>query len=377
MHIGYQLTEAQKEERELQLEDVGRDHVALAESLKKRHGIDPDEIKWPKGPRGMREAKGFWHKLEEVCGETLREATPASALGQLYRYGVQQFMFDGYKAVPVIYPDIVQMIPSSNRQEWYAPLYGAEIAEEIQPGGPFKDSRVQGLDTVLINKKVGRIFAMPREAIDDDQTGQLSRRPSKMGERVRYREEFDVMAAIRGATYSTTLGNAFAANRTLTQANLEEADINLQNIRDPLGQRLLVMPSYLLVSTADKFNAAKLLNSSLQPSVPGGSGENIAVAPGVASQQTGWTMTVNPLQGLYKLGVSRFLGSGDWFLLEERTSIPFQERDPLSIVQEDPNAGKSFDQDLNRWKVRRRYQTAVLESRYIHKGSINATAPLI
>lgn len=372
MHVGYKFTEAQIEERNLQLAEAMGSQTKLQESIQKRHGIDPESLDWK---QARKQPKKFWESLEEVCGDSLREATPASALGQLYRYGVQQFMFDAYKAVPVVYPDIVQMIPSSNRQEWYAPLYSAEIAEEVQPGGPISDSRVTGLDTVLVNKKVARIFSMPVEAISDDQTGQLARRPSKMGERVRYKEEFDVMAAVRGASYSFALGNRFSGgNAALTQASLEQADIALQSIRDPLGQRFMVMPSYLLVSTADKFNAAKLLNSTLQPSIPGSAGETIGDA---ASQQTGWTMAVNPLQGLYKLGVSRFLGAGDWFLMEERTSIPFQEREALGIIQEDPNAGRSFDNDLNRWKVRRRYQTAVLESRYIFAGFINATAPVI
>ena len=372
MYCNYKLSESQIEERDLQMEEVTASQTKLRESISKRHGIDPETLVWS---MTKRKSKEFWSKLEEACGESLREATPASAIGQLYRYGVQQFMFDAYKAVPVIYPDIVHMIPSSNRQEWYAPLYSPELPDEIAPGTPFGDSRVSGLDTVLINKKVGRIFSMPREAMDDDQTGQLAKRPSKMGERVRYKEEYDVMAAIRGATYSSTIGNTPSADVALTQAALETADIALQGIRDPLGQRIMVMPSYLLVSTKDKFNAAKLLNSALQPSIPGSAGsETIGDA---ASGQTGWTMSVNPLQGLYKLGVSRFLGSGDWFLMEERTAIPFQERDPLSIVQEDPNAGVSFDRDLHRWKNRRRYQTAVLESRYIYKGYKNSTAPTI
>lgn len=371
MFCSYALSEAQIEERNLQFEEASSSHAELAESITRRHGVDPREIDWGKTKRSGRD---FWRKLEESCGEKLREATPASAVGQLYRYGVQQMMFDAYKAVPVIYPDIVNVISSKNRQEWYAPLYSPETPDELAPGAPFMDSRVSGLDQVLINKKVGRIFAMPREAMDDDQTGQLARRPSKLGERVRYKEEFDVMIAIRNATYNTTIGNAPASNTALGQTALENADIALQKIRDPLGQRVMVMPSYLLVSVADKFNAAKLLNSALQPSIPGSSGETIGDA---ASGQTGWTNTKNVLQGLYKLGVSRFLGSGDWFLMEERTSIPFQERDPLQVTMEDPNAGKSFDNDLQRSKVRRRYQVAVLESRYIYAGFINATAPLI
>jgi hypothetical protein len=369
------IIEKNAEDRGLQLEDAMRGHVELRESIKSRFGLDPETIEWKKAPR----TKGFWSKLEEACGEKLREGigNSSSSLGQLLRYGVQQFMFDAYKDVPVIYPDVVAVRPSSNRQEWYAPLYGAELPQDVAPGGKFEDSRLQGLDTVVINKKVGRVITIERELFDDDQTGQLVDRASKIGKRARYKEEFDVMAAIRGGTYSTTIGNAFASNTALSQLALENADIALQAIRDPLGNRMLVMPGYLLTDPSNKFNAAKLLNSALQPSVPGASGENIAVAPGVASGGTGWTMTVNPLQGLYQLGVSRFLGSGDWFLMEPKTSLVFQERDPLEILQEAPNAGQSFENDAYRFRVRRRYQAALLESRYIFKGSINATAPTI
>jgi len=356
--------------RQLQLDEAMKSHVALRESIQKRQGFNPDSIEWEKAEF----TPGFWKKLEEATGETLREANVGSSLGQLFRYGIQHFMFDAYKSVPVVYPDWVQVRPSSNRQEWYAPLYGAEIPEEVAPGGKFNDSRIQGLDVVLINKKAGRILGIQRELFDDDQTGQIVQRASKLGERMRYREEYDCVNALRGGTYSTTIGNKPASYVALTQAALENADIALMSIRDPLGNRMLVTPGVLVVSSKDKFNSAKLLNSTLQPSIPGASGETIGNA---ASQGTGWTMTVNPLQGLYQLSMSRFLGIGDWFLMEARTSFPFQERDPLEIVQENPQSGASFERDEYRWRVRRRYQTALVESRYVYAGYINATAPTI
>ena len=356
--------------RQLQLGEVQKNHAALRESIKVKQGFDPDGIEWGKAEY----TPGFWKKLEEATGETLREANVSSSLGQLFRYGIQHFMFDAYKSVPVVYPDWVQVRPSANRQEWYAPLYGAEIPEEVAPGGKFNDSQVKGLDTVLINKKAGRILGIQRELFDDDQTGQIIQRASKLGERMRYREEFDVVTALRAGPYSTALGNTPSSPAVLKQAGLEAADIALQSIRDPLGNRMLVTPSVLVCGSSDKFNAAKLLNSSLQPSVPGASGENIGNA---ASQGTGWTMTINPLQGLYQLSVSRFLGINDWFLMEPRTSFPFQERDPLENVQENPQSGASFERDEYRWRVRRRYQTALIESRYVYAGYVNATAPTI
>lgn len=365
-----QLTEAQKANREAQYKEVTSAHSALRERMIERHSFDPDTINWD----AAKTDRKFWKKMEEAFDTPLREANASSALGQLMRYGVQQFMFDAYKDVPTMYQDVVKIVPSDGRQEWYAPLYGAEIPLDVVAGAPYEDSRLSGLDTVLVNKKVGRILGVQKEAFDDDQTGQIAERAGRLGKRVRYKEEFDVMGAIRGATYNTTIGNAPAANTTLSQPALETADIALQSIRDPLGNRMGIDPNFLLVSTKDKFSAAKLLNSSLQPSVPGASGETISSA---ASGGTGWTMAMNPLQGLYQLGVSRFLGDNDWFLMEAKTAVPFQERAPLSVVQEDPNSGQSFERDIYRWKVSRRYNSTVLESRYIYAGYVNATAPLI
>ena len=365
------LSEAEREDRELQIQEVSKAHDALKVRIQEKSGFDPDSIDW----KAAKKDRGFWKKLEESTGDVLREASVSSSLGQLLRYGVQQYMFDSYRDVAVVYPDLVQVIQSSNRQEWYAPLYGAEIPEEVAAGGNYSESRIAGLDTSLVNKKVGRVLATQKELFDDDQTGQVSQRAGKLGKRVRYKEEFDVMAAIRGATYSTTIGNTPSGSATqLSQPALETALIAMMGIRDPLGNRMGVEMNTLLVSIWDMFNAAKLLNSALQPSVPGSSGQT---AQSASSGTTGWTMTMNPLQGMLKLKVSRFLAQYDWFGMEAKTAIPFQERMPLSVVQEEPNSGKSFDNDLFRWKVSRRYGVTVLESRYLYCGYLNATSPLI
>ena len=364
------LSEAEREDRELQMQEASAAHAALKTRIQEKHNFDPDTIDW----KAAKKDRHFWKKLEESTGDVLREANVSSNLGQLLRYGVQQFMFDGYKDVAVVYPDIVQVIQSSNRQEWYAPLYGAEVPEEVGAGGNYSESRIQGLDTALVNKKVGRVLATQKELFDDDQTGQVAGRAGKLGKRVRYKEEYDVMIAVRSASYSTTIGNTPTTPAALTQPGLEAGLIAMAGIRDPLGNRMGVEVDTLLVSYWDMFNAAKLLNSSLQPSVPGTSGQTSGSA---TAGSTGWTMTMNPLQGLLKLKVSRFLGQNDWFALEAKTSIPFQERMPLSVVQEDPSSGKSFDNDLYRWKVSRRYGVTVLESRYIWAGYVNATAPTI
>lgn len=306
----------------------------------------------------------------------LREAVAESAFPQLLRSGVQNFLFDAYASVGVVYPDLVRVVNSNKYEELYAPLYGAELPKQVNPGQGFEESRLQGLDVRLRNIKFGRILAVEHELIEDDQTGQIQQRATQMGERVRYVEEQTVMNAIVGATYSTTIGNLNSGGALLSQPNLEAATVALHLMKDPLGNLILVQPDTLLVSPSDEFNAAKLLQSALQPSVPGAAGQTANTA---SSGGTGWTMTVNPLQGLFALKVSRFLPAkggatvgldgtnGAAFLLQSKTSIVFQDRAGLEVLAEAHNAGASFDHDVYRWRVRRRFNSAVIESRYIYR----------
>jgi phage major head subunit gpT-like protein len=306
----------------------------------------------------------------------LREATSETAFPQLLRAGVQNFLFDGYEQVAVIFPDLVRVVASDKYEELYAPMYGTELPKEVRGGQKFEDSRLMGLDKRLRNVKFGRMLAIERELVDDDQTGQIVQKSASMGERMRYVEEEAVMAAILTATYNATIGNVATTPARLSQVLLEEATIALHLMKDPLGQRIMVQPDTILVSPADEFNAAKLLQSALQPSVPGAAGQTANTA---TSGLTGWTMTMNPLQGLFALKVSRFLPagvggevgldakSGVAFLMQTKKSLVFQDRDPLEVAQEATTSGTSFERDQYRWRTRRRFNTAVIEPRYLYR----------
>lgn len=365
---------------ERQRKSIDVQNNRLAESIKNRVRIDPREL-----VRLMESDNFSWRTVRKNLQNNehkLKEANSESAFGQLLRYGVQHFMFDAYQSMDdFVYSDYVSVRPSSNRQEWYAPLYGPEIPRDVPVGGKFEDSKLYGLDRELVNKKVGRMFSIERELVDDDQTGQIEDRATKLGSRMRYKEEADVngvdvftnvptqrggITGVAGVSYSVAKGNRPAAFTQLSQSSLEAADIALHTQLDPTGMRIMVKPSLLLVSPSDKFNAAKLLNSTLQPSVPGAAGQNLGTA---SSGLTGYVNTVNPLQGLYTLKVSRFLPANYWFLMEPRTSIVFQERDPLELLMEGRDAGMSFERDEYRWRVRRRYATDVIDYLFIYCGN--------
>jgi len=381
---------ARKNLLERQIDGLKAQQTALGNELKRTVGIDPAVYD------DLLESDSFsFKRMESNLKESqskLREATSESAFGQLLRYGVQHFMFDAYANIDdFVYTDLVSARPSGNRQEWYAPLFGVEIPKDVPTGGSFEDSKISGLDVSVVNKKVGRMFTVERELIDDDQTGQVQTRASGLGSRLRYKEEADVMGVdvykltpqgrgitgVAGQSYTTAIGNAPSAGfAKLSQNGIETADIDLMNITDPLQNRIMVKPSLLLTNPTEKFNAAKLLKSTLQPSVPMTTtyGTGATANAQFSGGQTGWTMTTNPLQGLYTLKISRWLpndgsGNGYWYLMEPKTSIVWQDRDPLELLMEARNAGKSFEKDEYRWRIRRRYATAVIEYRYIFCGN--------
>ncbi len=154
---------------------------------------------------------------------------------------------------------------------------------------------------------------------------------------------------------------------------------------DPLGNFLLVMPDTILVSPADRYNVLKLINSTLQPSVPGAANQNVTT---VAGGTTGWTMTINPLQGEFSAKISRFLpgssttqggpglkgpgldaANGAWFLMQTKKSLVFQDREALEVVQENPTGGTAFSVDQYRYRLRRRFNTNLIEGRFVWRGN--------
>ena len=313
----------------------------------------------------------------------LSESVSETQLVALLRYGVQNFLFDAYSQVNVIYPDLVRVVQSSGAEELYAPLYGPELPKKVAPGQEFGDSRLAGIDRHVANDKYGRMLSVEKELVDDDRTGQIVTRAGQMGERMRYVEEQVVISAIENAVqsdntavsgYNLTLGNITpsATYGQISQPLLEAAHTALMQMTDPFGNLIMVEPDVLLFSSADYFTVAKLLQSALQPSVPGAAGQT---ASNAASGTTGWTMTFNPLQGLYSPKMSRFLPfnggldgtHGHAYLLEAKKGLVFQERTALQVMQESVNAGASFDRDVYRYRVDRRFASANVESRYSYK----------
>ena len=349
--------------------------------IKTRNDIQYRDFSWRK----------LWESAERMdrSGE-LMEANSQSTFGQLLRYGIQSIANKWYKTVPVVYPSFVQENSSNNRQEWYAPLYRPTLPKKVGPQGRYEETNIKGVDREIVNWKFGAIEAYEKELFINDQTGQIKDRAGMMGENMKITEEINAVGKLSGqaltfgnivvdasnyttvnengvtcGVYDVNLGNRPATFARLGFGTLGDAYKALLQMKDPLGNKMLVLPNLLVVSPTDVLNAPQLLHSVYYPAVPGAPAQTAATA---SSGTTGWTMSENPLAGMFDWKMSRFLPDNAWYLGEAKKGLIFQRRTPLEVVQEMPNTGRHFEADVFRFKTAAMWEVEWVESRFWYCG---------
>ena len=343
-----------------------------------------------------------WKSLRREAGRAyreLREANPSSAFGQLFRVGTQLIANGWAKRYPSTYMDIAETVQSSNRQEFYPPMWGSDFADFVQEGKPFREGRVEGQDVEIINLKVGKIEAFRREFFDDDQTRQISQRQQKLGESIEMTMDAYFSRRFFGAAdstsfkfaipatnwpgtvnykgtavttpfsvdmYDTSVGNRPATYGDLTGPNLLTAQNALRQAKDPLGAPIQAIANTLMVSTAHEEKAKALLMSDLNPFVIG---TGATTADTAVTGVVGGIMMKNTLKGRYNLVVPIFLKQWAWAIGVGKQGMINQVRDAMEIVQEVPNSGDSFNFDNIRFRSRKRQEIDWLDPRYWYAGN--------
>ena len=336
------------------------------DDIKYIYGVDLKEHRFNSPRYNWKGLKEGAYKL----ARRMREANAASTFGQLFRVGAQTIANEWYQKTPVTYKSWVQEVTSNKRQEWYPPMYKATPPRRTGAGETFKEQKVAGQDIVMVNYKAGGILSFERELWDDDQTGQIQRRIADGSENMAVMEEAWAYARFIGSAssygddpipasqtkpsyesnwpWSTALqgggANKPASYATFTQALLISAWQALYQQVDGLGYKMLVQPDTILCSRIDTFAINIVLNSVYYPIVPGNAGT------------TGSLMSINPLKGMANSITSRFMPDKAWALGQSGRGMVFQRRDPVEIIMEAPNSGKSFDQDEMRGRIRSRWE---------------------
>lgn len=359
--------------------------IETAEAICKEWAkLGPDETR-PAGPFSSKK----WVRGAMEAARALKEANAETALAFLLRKGIQTLANDWYVVVPREWQDYCLVAPSDAVGEWYGPLYGSTVAGRIARGDRFPEGQIIGEDTLLVNYKFGLVESFERELFDDDQTGQIKQRAQRLGQSMAITE--NVYAALRfigtAAQYSnlivprsnyTTIdvngnpvnspwsltlngaagGNIPAAYAQLTLNLLKKGWSDLLNMKDPLQNKIIVQPNILLHSSMDALHAPLLVTPPsgvpYYPAVIGASGQTSSSA---TAGFPGGVFGANPFMGLgIKPVLARFLPDWSWALGEKGKGIVFQERDPLEVMQENPQAGAAFEVDAFRFRSRRRFE---------------------
>ncbi len=320
-----------------------------------------------------------------------REAQSETAFGQLLRAGVMQEFNNIYQAEEVTYDAVVKQTQSNKRQEFYSPLERVGFPKRTQAGESFNETDFKGLDIELVNVKFGMLLAVERELIDDDQTGQIVQRAQQMGQNARIHEEAYVWARLMGAagsfdgeaipvsvTYPTAYtngvpgasggihgsgrgvnalgGTGYSAAR-LSQGTIQSGWKLAKKMLDQSGRPMVVKPGILAVSPQDIFFAEVLMGSAMNPSASSTQTADIGA--------TGSINSINPIKNLAGVLCSRFIPDYGTLLIDPAKGFAFQRRDPTEIIQENPQSGPAFSQEIFRYKERSRWEADFIDPKFI------------
>lgn len=347
-----------------------------------------------------------WNAVAKKCGfanakSALKEADSASVFPQVLRAGVQTMVNSAYQTVPTTFESWTHTVSSNKDTELYAPIQGITFPREVGKQELYPESRAAGLDIRLVNRKYGQMYAVEKELLEDDQTGQFQSQVKLLGEYAKLVVEAYVYAKLAGKFTGGVLAqyagliipntetqpanesnypfaqssapfqgggyNRPASFTVLTQAAIQAGFIGLMNQKNLLGLKMMVDPDTIAIGPAFRFDLAVLLNSSFYPSVPGSAGS------------TGTSFAINPIESIAKAVITRFMFKNDgtvdgsskaWYLMDSKK--PFfvvQLREAATVEQEAPNAGMSFDRDVVRFKMRERFNADYIDPRFIWQGN--------
>lgn len=372
------------------------------ESFMKKHGVDyADSQAFPVGSPDF-----SWKKVAQKCGypsvETaFREADSATSFTQVLRAGIQNLVNQSYELADTTFESWTSAVQSKLETELYAPLHGISFMREVGKQELFSESYAAGLNIKLVNRKYGQIYAVERELLEDDQTGQFARMSGLLGEYAKLCWEVISYAKLAGVftggvkanyqgliipnteTKPTTEANyPFTSSSApfqgggynkptsfaiLNQTGIQNGFIAMMGQKNLLGLIMNVNPKRLLVSPNNRFAAAVLLNSSFYPSAPGSAGT------------TGGTFAINPIESIAALTVSRYMfdntgvvnaNSAAWYLIDDsKPCFVLQIREAASVIQENPTSGESFDRDIIRFRLVMRGNGDWIDPRFCWQGN--------
>ncbi len=372
------------------------------EGMKRKFGMDPvtDTDRFPVMKEGF-----SWGKFRQQLDSQLKEADSGSAFTQFLVAGLLQNVIGMYTLAKTSYQEWVTVTSTNLLETPVAPLHGLSFPREVGEQMPYPVSQTAALSLKFKARKYGTMYEVTKELLEDDQSGQFKQQTGMLGEYLQLLTEVLVYGrlasvsnaasysgfapgisetlpsgetrsswpwcASNGGTNSTGLiGGGYTKGTSavaLNDANVKTAFNVLSQQKNLLGILMNVKPTRFLISPFYQWDIAILLNSAYYP------------AGAQAAGTTGGAFAINPLKGIADATIAPFMGdnSGNfaalskaWYLIDD--SKPFFQlvmRTPVSVEQENPQAGQSFERDICRFKANTRCIADFVDPRFAYQGS--------
>lgn len=324
-----------------------------------------------------------------------REAEPVSAFSALFRALVNNVAANWYQLQPTVFEQIVAVTPSTHYVEPYAPMHRGGMPKRV--GGsdnPIKEVKTGTVfDIQIQNAKFAGITAVPEELIKFDMTGQVMQRIQDIGPNMAVYEDAYAAAKFIGDA-TTFMGDAIpasatkpsnetsstwpwstaflggGANRQASYAAFSSGKVQelwnlLAQQKDANGNKLVVNPDTIFHGSSLKFAVSTLLNSTYYPAT---SAMSQAISGGTTTG-IGTTFAENVLKGLFNPVMSVHLPQTAWGIGQAHKGLIQQVASGLTVVQETPNSGKSFDSGETRLKAQKYFETDWIDPRFWALGS--------
>ena len=295
----------------------------------------------------------------------LTMAMAASEFGAYLAGSVKNLMNEGVRTTPSVYLEVTKQETSNRRWERYAGTSVPTGIKKVQPGEEAPDLTFSSDSTVIVNERYSGKLTIPNEFLEDDETGEIRRRATGIGQAmVEFIDQtvaddifeanptgYDGVTIFNTAHPDITGGatnannNNFPATGTATEANMETITKGMYKWVGWHAQPITVAPRILLTGSDNWSNILRLVHSR--------STQTSDKAEGV----------VNVFENIGKPVLWKRLAANDWYIGTDIMGLIFQMRKAMQVTQEALNSGSSLLSDAYIWVVQQRFGVKVTEWR--------------
>lgn len=260
----------------------------------------------------------------------LQAAFSTLTLPGILSNSANKFLLAGFMAVERTWREIAAVRPVSDFKTVTSyRLNGGFEYVEVGPSGELEHATTGESSYTNQAKTYGRMYAITRTDIINDDLGALTALPQRIGRGAALKLNKVFWTSFLDNAAFFTSGNANYFEGAATNLQISSLTTALQKFRDqtdPDGSPLAIAPAILLVPTALEVAAASLMNST-------------EVRDTTATTKYG---TVNPFAGMFKAHVSAYLSnaalsgssSTAWYLLANPADLAVIEVAFLNGVEE-------------------------------------------